>query len=319
MIVTLTPNPSLDRTIELGMPLARGEVQRAAAAQQQPGGKGVNIARALTASDVDCLALLPGSAEDAVLVALRSQGIAHLGLPISAALRSNVTITEPDGTTTKVNEPGPTLNLQQQADLISLTVQHAREADWLVLAGSLPPGVANDFYAQLIRVVRQELGAQAPLIAVDSSGAPFAEAVKAQPDLIKPNSEELAELTGADASQLEANPELAAQIAQDLVAAGVGAVLVTLGAKGAVLASPQGAWFAQSPKVVARSTVGAGDSALAGYLLAQVQNEPEQRCVQQAVAHGAAAAALPGSSVPALVQTQPDSITVIALTSKENS
>lgn len=344
MILTLTPNPSLDRTIELGGPLARGEVQRAVAAQQQPGGKGVNIARALTASDVGCLALLPGSPDDAVLIALRGQGIAHLGLPIEAALRSNVTITEPDGTTTKVNEPGPALSAEQQAALIALTVEHSRGASWLVLAGSLPPGAEHDFYAQVIFAVRASLGAEAPKIAVDSSGLPLAEAVKARPDLIKPNSEELEELaelaeltdlaglggptageaartgkTGIEEAALEADPQLTAQLAGELVGLGISSVLATLGAKGAVLVTSHGAWAAQSPKIVARSTVGAGDSALAGFLLAQTLGRTEPQCLQQAVAHGAAATALPGSTVPSVAQTQPDAISVVALTLKENS
>lgn len=326
MILTLTPNPSLDRTIELAAALSRGGVQRAASAQQQPGGKGVNIARALTASDVECLALLPGAPEDAVLTALRKQGIAHQGMPITAALRSNVTITEPDGTTTKVNEPGPALSAAEQAELIALTVEHARGAQWLVLAGSLPPGTDQDFYAQVIVAVRSAWGAAAPRIAVDSSGPPLAKAVKAQPDLIKPNAEELAELSAvrglsdgpapAEAA-LEADPALTAQLAGKLTGQGVGAVLATLGAAGAVLVTAAGSWFGQSPQITVRSTVGAGDSALAGYLLAELAGASEPQRLQQAVAHGAAATALPGSTVPSVAQTRPETITVSALTVKE--
>ena len=125
MIVTLTPNPSLDRTIELGDPLARGEVQRALATHQEPGGKGVNIARALQASGVPTLAILPGDADDPVLLALCARKIPHLGLPIGDALRSNVAITEPDGTTTKVNEPGPTLSDDQHTALVELVLARA--------------------------------------------------------------------------------------------------------------------------------------------------------------------------------------------------
>jgi len=107
MIVTLTPNPSLDRTIELAGPLERGEVQRTVAAHSEPGGKGVNICRALDASGISSLAILPGDADDPVLLALTSAGVPHIGLSIGAPLRSNVAITEPDGTTTKLNDPEP--------------------------------------------------------------------------------------------------------------------------------------------------------------------------------------------------------------------
>ncbi|HEV7167428.1 MAG TPA: PfkB family carbohydrate kinase, partial [Micrococcaceae bacterium] len=195
MIVTLTPNPSLDRTIELVAPLARGEVQRAVAAHQEPGGKGVNIARALSASDVETLALLPGDHDDAVLVALRAQRIPHLGLPIGAPLRSNVTITEAGGVTTKVNEPGPLLDESQQRDLLRLAVEKSDGASWLVLAGSLPPGIGADFYARLTAELRARYGAVAPKVAIDSSGAPLAAVLagprEAMPDLLKPNAEEL--------------------------------------------------------------------------------------------------------------------------------
>ena len=317
MIITLTPNPSLDRTIELASPLARGEVQRALAAHQEPGGKGVNICRALEASGVKCLAVLPGDPADPVLVALRAQGIPHLGLPIGASLRSNVAITEPDGITTKVNEPGPDLTEAHRAALVELVLQAADGASWVVLAGSLPPGLAAGFYADITVELRRRYGAGAPKVAIDSSGAPLAAALAARPDLLKPNAEELAELTGfSDATSLEGDPLLAAHAARTLVTAGVGAVLATLGSKGALLVTAQGSWFAQSPPIVARSTVGAGDSALAGYLLSHLTGAAAPECLRQAAAHGAAAASMPGSTVPALDQTNPEAVTVTAIASE---
>lgn len=314
MIVTLTPNPSLDRTIELAGELARGGVQRAITARQEPGGKGVNICRALDASGVKCLALLPGDDEDPVMLALDTQEIPHIGLRIGATLRSNVAITEPDGTTTKVNEPGPELTAAQQRSLIDLVLAKADGASWLVLAGSLPPGVPADFYAAITRELRDRFGAKAPKVAIDSSGPPLAAALAARPDLLKPNAEELAELTGrSDAARLEADPQLAAEAARSLVAGGVGAVLATLGSRGAVLVTADGSWLAKGPKIVARSTVGAGDCALAGYLLSNVAGASAPDSLRQAVAHGAAAASLPGSTVPALKHTRPGAVTVTAL------
>lgn len=311
MILTLTPNPSLDRTIELEGQLARGEVQRAVQARQEPGGKGVNICRALDASGVKCLAVLPGDDDDPVMLALDAQEIPHVSLRIGATLRSNVAITEPDGTTTKVNEPGPALTAQQQRELVELVLAKADGASWLVLAGSLPPGVPPDFYAGITRELRERLGSKAPKVAIDSSGAPLAAALAARPDLLKPNAEELAELTGwSDEDSLEADPRLAAEAARMLVDGGVGAVLATLGSKGAVLVTPDGSWLARGPKIIARSTVGAGDCALAGYLLSNVAGASAADSLRQAVAHGAAAASLPGSTVPTLSQTDSNAVTV---------
>ena len=312
MIITLTVNPSLDRTVELAGALARGGVQRATAAHQESGGKGVNVCRALTASNVASTALLPGDSGDPVLAGLRAAGVPFRSVPIGTPLRSNITLTEPDGTTTKINEPGPVLDATELQALLEMVVSECSGATWLVLAGSLPPGVPTTFYATVIEAVRARYPVNSPLIAVDSSGAPLLDtlAAGAKPDLLKPNGEELAELSGiADGDALEADPTLAAAAATALVNVGVGTVLATLGARGALLVTAGEAWEASHPPVAARSTVGAGDSALAGYLLAHTNGAAPEGCLRQAVAHGSAAAALPGSTVPALHQTTPDAVT----------
>lgn len=322
MIVTLTVNPSLDRTVELPGTLVRGAVQRAAAISEDPGGKGVNVCRALTASGLQAIAVLPGREDDPVMAGLRSAGVRYANLPIAATLRSNITLTEPGGTTTKINVPGPPLSAGEQEGLIKLLVdtcaagEDGSPASWLVLAGSLPPGASPDLYALVAHSVRQHFGERAPRIAIDSSGAPLLGALlhNATPDLLKPNAEELAEVTGLGTEdELERNPALAVTAARTLIARGVGAVLATLGPKGALLVTADGAWQATRPPVEARSTVGAGDSSLAGFLLADVAGAPPRDCLRQAVAHGAAAASLPGTTVPTLAQTDPGAVTITEL------
>ena len=322
MIVTLTVNPSLDRTVELPGPLLRGAVQRAAAIREEPGGKGVNVCRALTASGLQSIAVLPGRDDDPLMAKLRAAGVSYANLPITSPVRSNITLTEPGGTTTKVNMPGPPLDAGEQEALIALLVstcaagEDGSPASWLVLAGSLPPGASPDLYALVAHAVRRRFGARAPRIAIDSSGPPLLGALlhNATPDLLKPNAEELAEVTGAGTGEeLEADPLLAVDAARSLISRGVGTVLATLGAKGALLVTADGAWQATRPPVEARSTVGAGDSSLAGYLLADVAGAPPRDCLRQAVAHGAAAASLPGTTVPALAQTDPAAVTVTEL------
>ncbi|MCB5281222.1 hexose kinase [Arthrobacter sp. AL08] len=326
MIVTLTANPSLDRTVALPGPLVRGEVQRAVSVRQESGGKGVNVSRALVASGLKTVAVLPGAEADPVLAGLREVDVPFAALPIGEPLRSNVALTEPGGVTTKINEPGPALSADQQEALIGLLLDHSRGASWVVLAGSLPPGVPANFYATVTRRLRSmDHGKEAPLVAVDSSGEPLAAAIcgdaLGKPDLIKPNAEELVELAAAagfathkSAEELEADPGAAAAAASAVVRSGVGAVLATLGSKGAVLVTADGAWLATHPPVTAVSTVGAGDSSLAGYLLASSQGAAPADCLRQAVAHGAAAASLPGSTVPAVHQTTPNAVTITALT-----
>ncbi len=316
MILTLTANPSIDRTVGLGAPLTRGAVQRAITVVQETGGKGVNVSRALAMSGTRTLALLPGDDDDPVLAGLRTAAVDFRNLPIGAGLRTNTAITEADGTTTKINEPGPELSAAQVEALLDLVVAESDGAAWLVLAGSLPPGVPATFYSRVTAAVRDAYGASAPLVAIDSSGEPLIEAAAGvpAPDLLKPNAEELSELTGIGVGdELEEDHELAAKACAVLITAGVGAVLATLGSKGALLVTNAGAWHAVHPPVVARSTVGAGDSALAGYLLAHSAGELPENCLRQAVAHGSAAAALPGSTVPSLDQTTPAAVVVTPL------
>jgi len=306
MIVTVTANPSLDRTIELSSSLERGEVQRSLSGSEQPGGKGVNVSRALIASRLETVAILPGADTDPMLITLRAAHTPTAGVPIAGRVRSNVTITEPDGTTTKINEPGPQLTAADDAALIELVVAHARHADWVVLAGSLPPGLSVDFYVRVVRAIRSAIARAVPRIAIDSSGAPMQAVMDSdvEIDLIKPNAEELAELTGLP-DTFEDDPDAAAAAALGLVERGCRAVLATLGSRGALLVTADATWRATMPPVAAKSTVGAGDASLAGYLLADQRGEPSERRLAQAVAHGAAAASLPGSTMPTTESTHP--------------
>ncbi|HLI41714.1 MAG TPA: 1-phosphofructokinase [Streptosporangiaceae bacterium] len=288
MIVTLTVNPSVDRTIEVAA-LRPGTVIRAVASRVDAGGKGVNVARALAAHGYKARAVLPsGGVEGTQLQALLADsGIDLLTVPIAGSVRSNVTVVDADGTTTKLNEPGPRLRRAELEALASTLSDAAAEADWVVLSGSLAPGAPADWYARLTRRLR----AAGLRVAIDSSGTPLAKAIAAGPDLVKPNREELAELSGGRIDTV-ADVIGAAGL---LTARGVGTVLTSLGPAGAVLARRGAAWHATAAATEPRSTVGAGDALLAGYLAADAGGPA---ALAEAVAWGSAAAALPGSRMP---------------------
>ncbi|MFJ4652088.1 1-phosphofructokinase family hexose kinase [Nocardia sp. NPDC088792] len=311
MIVTLTANPSIDHTVSLAEPLRRGDLQRARAATSYPGGKGVNVSRVIAAAGAETVAVLPGSAGDPLLRALTGTGLDYRAVPCGGPARTNLTLTESDGTTTKINEPGTPLTEAERNDLADTLIELAgAAADWVVLSGSLPPLVPVDWYVELLRRLR------GTRVAVDTSDAPLA-AVAAQldsiaPQLLKPNAEELAQLTGGDPAELH-DPTAAARAGAALVERGVDAVLATLGAAGAVLVTAEGAWHATAPAITARSTVGAGDSALAGYLLADSTGAAPEDRLRRAVAYGSAAAALPGTGLPGPHHTDPGAVTVTAL------
>ncbi|WP_348787117.1 1-phosphofructokinase [Leifsonia sp. NPDC080035] len=313
MIVTLTANPSLDRSITLGAPLLPGEVQYALAAREDAGGKGINVARVVAAADVPAVAVLPLAADDPFAAVLRSAGVATRPVPIHGHARANLTITDPAGVTTKLNLPGTTLQPADADALVEAVVQACAGAAWLVLAGSLPPGAGDDFYVTVIRAVRARWGSAAPKVAVDTSGDALRTAVlDAHPDLITPNEDELAELAGV-AFAGDDLPQAVLAVARTLVPVHAGAALVTLGALGSVLVTADGGYVAEAPRIRVRSTVGAGDSALAGYLLADVAGAaPEGRLVQ-AVRFGSAAASLPGTQAPRAADLPGDDIRVAAL------
>ena len=300
MIVTLTPNPSIDRTVEIEA-LRRGEVHRAIGARVDPGGKGVNVSRALAAGDVATVAVFPsGGIEGDQLAALLAPfGVQVVRVPITGTIRSNITVAEPDGTTTKLNESGPSLSSGEAAALERTVVEVAGRANWVVGAGSLPRGLGDDFYARLVRSLK-DVDTQ---VCVDGSGAPFAAAVDAAPDLIKPNAEELAELVGRPLRRLGDVLDAATEVHKR----GIGTVLVSLGPDGALLVSGDEVLHGWSPPVKVRSTVGAGDATLAGFLAGGGRGRAG---LVMALAYGAAAVTLPGSVMPRPTDLNPAAIVV---------
>ncbi len=318
MIVTLTPNPSIDRTVELTSRLERGTVIRAKSVSSQSGGKGVNISRAAVAAGVPTIAVLPAEKDDPYVLELLRDGIDCRPERPVGPVRVNLTITEPDGTTTKVNSPGAEVDQAALDRLEQALHQRAQHARWVVLAGSLPPGAPSGWYAELV----SDLSSTTARVAVDTSDEPLsalAEQVArggAAPDLMKPNGEELASLTGEDPDLVEADPLAAAHAAGVLVGKGVGAVLVTLGGNGAVLVTEEGAWHATPPPTTVVSTVGAGDSSLFGYLLGDLRDASPPERLRLAVAYGSAAAGLPGTTIPAPTHINPELVEIreLALT-----
>lgn len=303
-ILTVTANPSVDRTLELPAPLTRGGVQRARAVRAEPGGKGVNVSRVVAEAGISTRAILPARAGDPLLTALDGVALPYLAFPIDGEVRSNITVADPDGTTTKINAPGHALDAAQAGRLADLVIDNARDTAWVALCGSLPPGLPDTWYRTVIDGL-VDLGCR---VAVDTSGAPLSATVTGRVDLLKPNDEELAEATGVDPARLVAatargdyDPLIAA--ARALVDRTGAAILATLGASGAMLITGSGTWFATPPPIVPRSTVGAGDSALAGYLIAETRGDAEPDRLRTAVAYGSAATALAGTQPPS-----PDSL-----------
>lgn len=318
MITTLTAHPSLDRTVRLTGELRRGAVLRVASSTTQAAGKGVNISRAAVAAGLETLAVLPAEPGDAFVGELQAAGVRVATVGGGGPIRVNLTLTEPDGTTTKLNASAQPATGELLAGLERALLDQAGHG-WAVLAGSLPPATPSRWYADLVRALR-EAGVR---VAVDTSDEPLqalvADLPASAPHLLKPNTEELASVAGVDAELLESDPRAAAAAAQTLVERGVEAVLATLGGAGAVLVTRSGAWHATPPPTTVVSTVGAGDSSLFGYLHGEQQGLAPDRCLALAVAYGSAAAALPGTTIPTPSQVHPELVSVAQLDPAEGS
>lgn len=303
MIVTVTPNPSLDRTFDVPE-LAVGEVNRAVATHVHPGGKGINVSRVLALHGVATRAVLPLGGPDGLELAALLDALAldaH-AVHVRGATRSNVAVVDAAGATTKVNAPGPVLSPDEVAALVeAVTGALGGSARWLVLAGSAPAGAGADLYPRLVAAAR----ARDVPVAVDASGAELAAAVAGGGvTLLKPNLEELADLLGEQ-------PRTVGQIVaatRRVLARGHEQALVSLGPDGALLVEPDAVWWAGGEPVVPRSTVGAGDCTLAGFLA--TEGDPAHR-LQVAVAWGRAAVATPGSAMPGPDDVDPAAVRVI--------
>ncbi len=259
MIVTLTPNPSVDRTVLID-DIVLGSVNRGRRSWTEPSGKGVNVALALHAHEVPVRAVVTagGCAGAQLQQMLGAAGLDTVVVPIGAEIRSNISLTQPNGSVTKINEPGPRLSDDEADRLLRAVTETICGAEWLVCGGSLPAGLPAGWYGELV-----ELGHRSGVrVAVDTSGQALAESLSAEPDLVKPNVHELAELTGRVPRTLGEVVESA----QEVCRRGARTVLASLGADGAILVDGTGAVWGRAPVHRVISTVGAGDAMLAGFL-----------------------------------------------------
>jgi 1-phosphofructokinase len=265
VIITVTPNPAIDRTLEVSA-LRLGEVNRSVSRSVEPSGKGVNVTRALLRNGIRSMAVVPvGGPEGAQFAGLlEDEDVPYVSLPIAGSVRVNISVRSPGGVVTKINEPGPTLTWGDAEKLADGVLAVVGRGDWVVGSGALPGGVASDFYAELVTRVRQA-GAR---FALDSSGEALRRGLETWPDLVKPNRDELADLVGTPLPTL-AEVITAAETVQERTS---GAVVVSLGADGGVLVDGRGpVLHADLPVGSVRSAVGAGDNFLAGYLSAATQ------------------------------------------------
>lgn len=291
MLYTLTLNPAVDR--ELTVPAIEFDsVLRATECRVDYGGKGFNVSRVLKSLGADSVALgfAGGKSGELLRDGLHSLGIATDFVWINGETRTNVSIVSTSQHRyVKANEPGPVISAGEQSALFEKVQTLARKGDWWVLAGSLPPGLADTIYADIIAAV-QAAGAR---VILDTSGSALQHGCQSAPYLVKPNTYEAHRLTGLpvdDISQVVAS-------AAAIQALGVGCVVVSMGKDGALLYTDRQAWIAHSPPIQERNPIGAGDSMVGGLVYGLQSGCELAEALRWGIASGAAAASLSGTAV----------------------
>lgn len=256
---------------------------------ERPGGKGLNVARVLAAlgHEVTVTGFVGGATGRAVQEQLtHTAGVVDALVPVAGPTRRTIAVADTaTGDTTQLNEPGPSVTPAEWSAFQEAYEVLLRSASAVALCGSLPPGVPVGAYAQLVRTAR----ALAVPVLLDTSGEPLRRGLAARPDIVKPNADELAELTGSH------DPS---QATRDARRRGAHSVVASLGAEGLLARTPDGDWRAAPPRAVRGNPTGAGDSVVAGLLSGLVERLPWPERLSRAVALSAATVLAPvaGSS-----------------------
>jgi 1-phosphofructokinase family hexose kinase len=285
-IVCVSANPAMDRRVYIDA-LVPGQVNRARSSLAMPGGKAAHVAMAARALRIEAnwIGFLGGAIGEQVEGELRKLAIEANSIRTGAATRVNLEVIEDSGRITEVLEPGGQISGTEQAEMLRVFEQNL-SGDWkgalVATSGSLPPGLPVNFFAQLIDVANKA-GSR---VFLDTSGDALKEGIVAKPNFVKPNRKEVEVLLG------RALPDVQAVVAaaREMISRGAGSVAITLGAEGLVwLESKDGpAWFAQPPQLKATSTVGCGDTTLAGFAYAALRGLKGEEALRFATACGAA-------------------------------
>ena len=259
MLLIITPNPALDRTMVFpGLRL--GAVQRTDDVVVAAGGKGLNVARAartLAQTTLVC-APLGGLTGEMVARLAEAEGIAGRWSRQGAETRTCILLVDPEGgDATALNESGPVFTANDWESFRAMTLSAACESQLCLLSGSLPRGVTPAALGELLG----ELGSVGRRVIVDTSGAALTAALAARPYGVKVNGAELGAALGRGEVTDIADASMALA---ELRARGVELAAVSLGSRGAIVADATGTWWACPPPINVLSSVGCGDSLLAG-------------------------------------------------------
>ena len=297
MIVTLTINPAIDRTISVDR-LAFEDRARISASHESAGGRGINASTVIHSFGSPTLAVFPsGGDKGKRLEALLERGGFPVSvIPIRNEIRTDLTITDRHGLTIHLNEAGPELSAAEVTQVEKAVAGALERAAWLMLCGSLPPGVPSSFYAKLIAAARKKK----VKTLLHTSGDALREGIEARPSVVTPNQPEAERLLGGT---ILTRPQFV-EAAERVRKMGAESVVLSLGSRGAVGAFPDGLVAAAPPSVDSVCPIGSGDALAAAYAWAMLRKAKPADALRWGVAAGTASARLPGMRFASLPQTQ---------------
>ncbi|MGB1249366.1 MAG: 1-phosphofructokinase [Candidatus Promineifilaceae bacterium] len=284
MIYTVTLNPAIDR--EVSVPSIEFDaVLRATGSRVDCGGKGFNVSRMVAQLGGTSVALgfVGGRSGQFLQDRMNALGIKTDFVQVDDETRTNVSIVTADGRYIKVNEKGGRVSAEARQQFLDQVQRLAAPNDWWVLAGSLPPDISADFYAQLTTILTQA-GAN---VILDASGESLRLGCAAGPFLIKPNHIEAEQLTG------DADPVNAAHKLQQM---GVQNIVISQGAAGALLIDSSDSHHVPTPKIQERNPIGAGDAMVGGIVWGLQNNLSLRESLRWGIACGSMAASLDGTA-----------------------
>jgi 1-phosphofructokinase family hexose kinase len=297
MILTLTINPAVDRIVSVDKLVFedRGYILNQA---EVAGGRGVNASVLLHAFGAKTLALVTsgGASGEKMEKSLAGMGFPFEVVRVRPESRTNLTISDRQGLTVKLNEVGQALNEHELKQIRHLVEARLAKARWLMICGSIQPGVPPHFYCEIIEMAQ----ARGVKTLLDTDGDAMARGVEAKPTVITPNQHEAERLLGR--ALLTRSQFLEA--VDRLQAMGPESVILSLGSRGAIGSGPDGVFEAVAPRVDALCPIGAGDSLAAAFVWAMDKKKAFYESVRWGVAAGTASAALPGLAFPTMEQTR---------------
>jgi len=297
LILTLTINPAIDRTVSVDR-LVFEDRAYILARTERAGGRGINASQVLHGFGAKTIALLTagGDAGDRMEKSLASMHFPFEVVRVKAESRTNITVSDKQGLTIKLNEVGSPLEPEELKKIRQLVEARIPKAHWLMICGSVPPGVPPQFYNEIIELAKRH-GVKT---LVDTDGDPLLHSLEAKPTIITPNQIEAERLLGraliTRSHFLEALDRIKGM--------GSELVILSLGSRGAMGTSPEGTFEALPPHVDVLSPIGAGDAMAAAFTWSMEKKKTFADSLRWGVAAGTAKARLPGLTFPTFDQTR---------------